>query len=76
MCVNIRYLQPVKKFCLFVPFQPIPIFMALQTAASLINWGLDAVQNIEHKAGQRFVCVQTHLASVLLQKSALFSYKI
>lgn len=50
--------------------------MALQTAASLINWGLDAVQNIEHKAGQRFVCVQTHLTSVLLQKSALFSYKI
>ncbi|OQR68576.1 hypothetical protein BIW11_12822 [Tropilaelaps mercedesae] len=52
---------------------PVPVFMALQSATSLINWGLDAVQNIDHKAGQRcmsqlsvFVLSVFAVSSVLL----------
>ncbi|XP_022670720.1 transmembrane protein 241-like isoform X2 [Varroa destructor] len=59
---------------------PIPIFMALQTAASLINWGLDAVQNIEHKAGQRrmsqlsvFVLSAFAVSSVLVHLPTSYS---
>lgn len=42
-------------FSIETDFQPVPVFVALQSAVSLINWGLDAVQNIDHKAGQRSV---------------------